>query len=226
MSQVGKEPASLLVLPAELLLIIISYVHMDHSLKPLSTVNTYLRRLCVPSLFRILKVAFSHAGLNRLEQASRSKVAAPFVEVILYEVPELIDPCEHSVNKDKLRYPINWFSDARLGFIPVLYIPPCRISPGSKGFPLENLWRRDPVFHNIFILQLPISRTTDDPPRGQRHKSSLCSAIAIFAVEHHPPPFYRWHSATIPMVCRSCIPGWARIISGPPGENDRSYNSS
>lgn len=62
-------------LPVELLQMIIVYLYMDNSLQCLSLVNTQFRHLCIPYLFRVLTIAFSSAGLDRLEQASCSRIA-------------------------------------------------------------------------------------------------------------------------------------------------------
>jgi len=71
--------------------VIIVDLYMDNSLQCLSLVNTQFRHLCIPYLFRVLTIAFSSAGLDRLEQASCSRIAH-HVRVIRYRAAELVDP--------------------------------------------------------------------------------------------------------------------------------------
>ena len=78
--------------PVELLNMTREYLHLDKKLSELSQVNKQFRVLCAPHMFQKLSVPFSRAGLEQLEQASKSPVSQ-HVKTICYEAPELIDPC-------------------------------------------------------------------------------------------------------------------------------------
>lgn len=78
-------------LPVELLDMTVKYLHLDKTLGKLSRVNKQFRALCAPYIFQKLRIPFSRAGLDRLEQASKSPMSR-HVKTICYEAPELIDP--------------------------------------------------------------------------------------------------------------------------------------
>ena len=82
--------------PVELLVMIVEYLHPDKSLRELSRVNKQFRALCTPYIFQELRISFSRAGFERLEQASVSPMIQ-HVKTICYEAPELIDCCWLSV---------------------------------------------------------------------------------------------------------------------------------
>lgn len=80
-------------LPIELLEIIVSFIPGTASLKSLSSVSRLFRQLCAPTLFKYLRVGFSTAGLDRLLEASKTKLAI-YIKVINYEASALVDPRE------------------------------------------------------------------------------------------------------------------------------------
>jgi len=71
---------------------IIKTALLHKSLEELSCVNKQFRALCAPHLLQTLKISFSKAGFERLEQMSKSPMRQ-HVRTICYEAPELIDPC-------------------------------------------------------------------------------------------------------------------------------------
>ena len=77
--------------PVELLDMTVEYLHLEKRLSELSQVNKQFRALCAPHMFQELRISFSRAGLERLEQASKSQMSQ-HVKTICYEAPELIDP--------------------------------------------------------------------------------------------------------------------------------------
>ncbi|KAL4802849.1 hypothetical protein BDV18DRAFT_163809 [Aspergillus unguis] len=78
-------------LPIELLEIIVSFIPGTASLKSLSSVSRLFRQLCAPTLFKYLRVGFSTAGLDRLLEVSKTKLAI-YIKVINYEASALVDP--------------------------------------------------------------------------------------------------------------------------------------
>ena len=80
-------------LPLELLMHIVEFVKYEDSLLYLSQANQIFRQLCVPHLFQTLKVTLSTTGLDRLIQISNSWIAQ-YIRVLVYEIPERIDPCK------------------------------------------------------------------------------------------------------------------------------------
>lgn len=91
MESSSKDRTSLHCLPVELLEMIIRLLSSTTSLKPLSTVNRVFRQLCVPFIFRTLRISCSTSGLNCLVEASHCSIA-PYVKAIRYEISERIDP--------------------------------------------------------------------------------------------------------------------------------------
>ncbi|BAE61473.1 unnamed protein product [Aspergillus oryzae RIB40] len=96
MESSSKDRTSLHCLPVELLEMIIRLLSSTTSLKPLSTVNRVFRQLCVPFIFRTLRISCSTSGLNCLVEASHCSIA-PYVKAIRYEISERIDPHQQEI---------------------------------------------------------------------------------------------------------------------------------
>lgn len=80
------------LIPKEILGRIVSYLDSNASLLRLSSTCHYLRHTLAPRAFSKVKVQFSAAGLARLAQLSKLDIFRQNVEVLLYDVVEIIDP--------------------------------------------------------------------------------------------------------------------------------------
>lgn len=78
------------ILPPEILYKIVDYLH-GWELKSLSSVNKWMRDICLPSLFRKVSFEFSKDGFDGLEELLQSHLCS-YVASFQYVVPQLLKP--------------------------------------------------------------------------------------------------------------------------------------
>jgi hypothetical protein len=94
-------------LPFDLLDMIANLLMDDYgALKMLSCATRNLRAVCIPHVFRTLRITFSASGFTRLEEVSNS-VFAQYVTAVRYKVPELIDASKSLIHTKKLGHTTN-----------------------------------------------------------------------------------------------------------------------
>ncbi|PIG82007.1 hypothetical protein AARAC_010515 [Aspergillus arachidicola] len=161
MESSSKDHASLHCLPVELLEMIIRLLSSTTSLKPLSMVNRVFRQLCVPFIFRTLRISYSTSGLNCLVEASHCSIA-PYVKAIRYEISERIDPLAQ-----------NWETFCTYLYTPTEYARDRR----------DSCWAfegGEVSYSTIYSYFSFLAKDQQEIIQSNRDLTSLCTSLPLF----------------------------------------------